>query len=241
MQNTTKMKINENVKPKKVLMDNIDGISKPALQRILRRAGVKRIKCQMYDELRSIMKRYMENIIKNIVVFVEHDRRKTIQMEDLTAALEINGVYLAAGLNPNTKKTKSIQSCNSKGKSGPVKKSKIRDENSSEGNQDGVNKKNHRFRPGTRAIRAIKYQQKNSDFLAVPKANFQRLSREITQKHSNSSIRFSEGVIEFLQLTVECFLIDLCTDAYKCTIFSKRDTIHPEDVRLALAIRKDEI
>lgn len=241
MQNTTKTKINENVKPKKVLRNNIEGISKPALQRILRRAGVKRIKGQMYDELRSVMKRYMENMIKNIVVFVEHDKRKTIQMEDLTAALEINGVYLAAGLNPNTKKTRSIQSCNSKGKSGPVKKSKAREEGYPDGRPDGVNKKFHRFRPGTRAIRAIKYQQKNSDYLAVPKANFQRLSREIARNYSNSPIRFSEGIIELLQLTVETFLIDLCTDAYKCTIFAKRDTIHPEDVRLALSIRKDEI
>ena len=225
---------------KNIYRDNICGISRPALQRLLRRAGVKRINNLVYEKLRDVMKNYMENIIKNIIVFVEHDKRKTIQKEDLAAALEMNGVFLAAGLNPNTKKTKSIQSCNSKGKSGPVKKSRIREEGSEENPDRGV-KKPHRFKPGTKAIRAIRYQQKNSDYLAIPKANFERLTREISQKYSSSNLRFSERIVELLQLSVAFFLIDLCTDSYKCTIFAGRDTIHPKDIQLALSIRKDVI
>ena len=239
MSSEVKLPKTQKVKHKKVLRDNIQGISRPALQRILRRAGVKRMSGSIYEELRSVMEKYMGGIIKDIVIFVEHDRRRTIQIDDLNAALDMHKIFLAAGLNPNTKKTKSIQSCNSKGKSGPVKKSKAREEGYPDGRPDGVNKKFHRFRPGTRALRAIRYQQKNSDCLAILKANFDRLTREISQRYGEHSLRFSEGVVELLQLVVEGFLIDLCIDSYRCTLFANRDTIYPKDVQLAQSIRKD--
>jgi histone H4 len=225
-----------------VLRNNIQGISRPALQRVMRRGGIKRISGLMYEELRDVMKMYMEEIIKDMVIFVEHDRRKTVQTEDLEASLEMHGIQLAAGLNPNAKKTKSIQSCNSRGKSGPTKKSKVK---AGEGDDEGVSagevKKPHRFRPGTRAIRAIRYQQKNSDCLAIPKANFDRLTREIAQDYYDGDLRFSEGVIELLQLVVEDYMIDLCADAYRCTLFAGRDTIQPKDIHLAWSIRRDVI
>lgn len=190
----------------------------------------------MYDELRMVMKVYTEEIVKDMVIFVEHDRRKTVQTEDLEASLEMHGIQLAAGLNPNAKKTKSIQSCNSRGKSGPTKKSKTKTDAPATG---GI-KKPHRFRPGTRAIRAIRYQQKNSDCLAIPKANFDRLTREIAQDYKDD-LRFSEGVIELLQLVVEDYMVDVCADAYRCTLFAGRDTIQPKDIHLAREIRKDVI
>ncbi len=220
---------------RKILRDSIQGITRPALQRIMHRAGIKRMSCLMYEELRDVMKMYMEKIVKDMVIFVEHDRRKTVQIKDLDASLEMHGIQLVAGLNSNAKKTRSIQSCNSRGKSGPTKKSK-----ESERESSGKSKKPHRFRPGTRAIRAIRYQQKNSDYLAIPKANFDRLTREIAQDYKED-LRFSEGVIELLQLIVEDYMVNLCINAYKCTIFASRDTIFAKDIQLARSIRMDII
>jgi len=217
---------------------NLENISKPALERILRRAGVKRISSLIYEKLRNVMNEYMSSLLRDMIIFTEYGSRKTILIEDLNAALEVRGIYLAAGLNPNTKKVKNIQSCNSKGKSGPVKKNKAREEGYPDGKPDGIHKKIHRFRPGTRALRAIRYQQKNSDCLAIPMANFNKLARELCLIHSLTSLRFSSGVLSFLQLVIEDFLINLCIDSYKCSIFNGRDTIYPKDVDLVLSIRQ---
>jgi len=218
------------VKQRKIFRDNIHGISKPALLRMMQRAGVKRVNGFVYEELRDIMKTYMENIIKATVIFVEHDRRVTVKAEDLEAGLDSQGISLVAGLNPNTKKTRSLQSCNSRAKSGPVKKSKVIEDGNAKA------KKPHRFRPGTRSLMAIRFQQKNSDCLAIPKANFQRFAREISQDY-HEKLCFSAGVLDLFQLVVEDYIISLCRDSYLCTIHARRDTIQPKDIQLARTIR----
>ena len=221
------------VKHRKIFRDNIHGISNPALLRMMQRAGVKRVNGFVYEELRDIMKTYMENIINATVIFVEHDRRVTVKAEDLEAGLDSQGISLIAGLNPNTKKTRSLQSCNSRSKSGPVKKSKV----TGDGKVKAV-KKPHRFRPGTRSLMAIRFQQRNSDCLAIPKANFQRLAREISQDY-HEKLCFSAGVLDLFQLVVEDYIISLCRDAYLCTIHARRGTIQPKDIQLARTIRND--
>lgn len=215
----------------KVYRDNIQGIIRPALQRIMQRAGVRRISNPMYEELRGSMKHFMNTIMQKMVVFVEHDQRKTVQISDLEGALEMNNIHLAAGLNSNANKTKTLQSCNARGKSGLTKKSKT---------AESSDKKPHRFRPGTRAARSIKYQQKNSDCLAIPMANFDRLTRELAQDNHEGSqhLRFSEGVIELFQLVTEDYLIQLCKDAYEITCATGRDTIYDKDVQLVKRLRR---
>src|SRR5947199_10865679 len=49
---------------RKVLRDNIQGISKPAIRRLARRGGVKRISGPIYEETRGILKVFLENIIR---------------------------------------------------------------------------------------------------------------------------------------------------------------------------------
>ena len=224
---------------RKLLSDNIQGITKPALQRLLQRAGIKRISSLVYEELRGEMKFYMEGIIKNMVTFVTYDRRKTAKVEDLEASLHMINIEIAAGINNKAKKSSSIQSCNSRGKSRPtkVKKAKPEEDEQPEG-EEVTTRKPHRFRPGTQAVRSIRYQQKNSDCLAIPKANFSRLTREISQDYMED-IRFSEGVIELLQIVVENFIIELCRDAYMCSIHAKRDTLHTRDIILARRLRRE--
>ena len=41
---------------RKVLRDNIQGITKPAIRRLARRGGVKRISGLMYEETRGVLK-----------------------------------------------------------------------------------------------------------------------------------------------------------------------------------------
>ena len=45
---------------RKVLRDNIQGITKPAIRRLARRGGVKRISGLIYEETRGVLKVFLE-------------------------------------------------------------------------------------------------------------------------------------------------------------------------------------
>uniref|UniRef100_A0A3Q1NHG3 Histone H4 n=1 Tax=Bos taurus TaxID=9913 RepID=A0A3Q1NHG3_BOVIN len=49
---------------RKVLRDNIQGITKPAIRRLAHRGGVKRISGLIYEETRGVLKVFLENVIR---------------------------------------------------------------------------------------------------------------------------------------------------------------------------------
>ncbi|KAF1870698.1 hypothetical protein Lal_00026303 [Lupinus albus] len=49
-------------KHRKVLRDNIQGITKPGIRRLARRGGVKRISGLIYEETRGVLKIFLENL-----------------------------------------------------------------------------------------------------------------------------------------------------------------------------------
>ena len=57
---------------RKVLRDNIQGITKPAIRRLARRGGVKRISGLIYEETRGVLKVFLENVIRDSVTYTEH-------------------------------------------------------------------------------------------------------------------------------------------------------------------------
>lgn len=75
---------------RKVLKDNIKGITKPAIRRLARRGGVKRISGLVYEEVREVLKDFLINIIKDAVTYTEHARRKTVTAMDVVFALKRN-------------------------------------------------------------------------------------------------------------------------------------------------------
>ena len=76
---------------RKVLRDNIQGITKPAIRRLARRGGVKRISGLIYEETRSVLKVFLENVIRDAVTYTEHARRKTVTAFDVVYALKRQG------------------------------------------------------------------------------------------------------------------------------------------------------
>jgi histone H4 len=79
----------------KVLRDGIQGITKPDIRRLARRAarraGVKRISCLIYEEIRNVLKVFLENLIRDAVTFTEHDKRKIVTAMDVVYALKRQG------------------------------------------------------------------------------------------------------------------------------------------------------
>ncbi len=76
---------------RKILRDNIAGISSPAIRRLARRGGVKRISGLVYDETRMVLKGFLETVIRDTVTYTEHGRRKTVTAMDVVYALKRQG------------------------------------------------------------------------------------------------------------------------------------------------------
>ncbi|BGP25961.1 histone H4 [Rhodotorula toruloides] len=79
---------------RKILRDNIQGITKPAIRRLARRGGVKRISGLIYEETRGVLKIFLENIIRDSVTYTEHAKRKTVTSLDVVYALKRAGKTL---------------------------------------------------------------------------------------------------------------------------------------------------
>lgn len=76
---------------KKHSKDVILGITKPAIRRLARRGGVKRISALIYDEARIVLRSFLENVIKDSVTYTEHARRKTVTAMDVVYSLKRHG------------------------------------------------------------------------------------------------------------------------------------------------------
>ena len=76
---------------RRILRDNIEGITKPAIRRLCRRGGVKRIAGTIYEETRGVLKVFLSKIIEKAVVLKIHSRRRTVSAMDVVHALKYEG------------------------------------------------------------------------------------------------------------------------------------------------------
>ena len=76
---------------RKSLKETIMGITKPAIRRLARRGGVKRISSLIYDETRVVLRAFLENVIRDSVTYTEHAKRKTVTALDVVYALKRQG------------------------------------------------------------------------------------------------------------------------------------------------------
>ena len=101
---------------RKRLRDSIQGITKPAIRRLARRGGVKRLSGMIYEETRGVLKVFLEGVIRDAVTYTEHARRKTVTAMDVVYALKRRGKLLygfgdvggRGHANRVTRKTKSV-------------------------------------------------------------------------------------------------------------------------------------
>lgn len=67
------------------------GITKPAIRRIARRSGVKRIAGPVYEEVRIELENYVTKILNTAVIHSTHNKRKTVYTTDVLAAAKNHG------------------------------------------------------------------------------------------------------------------------------------------------------
>ncbi|XP_059530502.1 uncharacterized protein LOC132220861 isoform X2 [Myotis daubentonii] len=207
---------------RKVLRDNIQGITKPAIRRLARRGGVKRISGLIYEETRGVLKVFLENVIRDAVTYTEHAKRKTVTAMDVVYALKRQGRRtptsahrLGSSVMARTKQTAR----KSTGGKAPRKQLATKAARKSAPATGGV-KKPHRYRPGTVALREIRRYQKSTELL-IRKLPFQRLVREIAQDFK-TDLRFQSSAVMALQEACEAYLVGLFEDTNLCAIHAKR-------------------
>ncbi|XP_059197081.1 histone H3-like [Centropristis striata] len=216
---------------RKVLRDNIQGITKPAIRRLARRGGVKRISGLIYEETRGVLKVFLENVIRDAVTYTEHAKRKTVTAMDVVYALKRQGRTLKKEVKMARTKQTARKSTGGKA---PRKQLATKAARKSAPATGGV-KKPHRYRPGTVALREIRRYQKSTELL-IRKLPFQRLVREIAQDFK-TDLRFQSSAVMALQESSEAYLVGLFEDTNLCAIHAKRVTIMPKDIQLARRIR----
>ncbi|XP_041037784.1 uncharacterized protein LOC121274513 [Carcharodon carcharias] len=200
---------------RKVLRDNIQGITKPAIRRLARRGGVKRISGLIYEETRGVLKVFLENVIRDAVTYTEHAKRKTVTAMDVVYALKRQGRTLYGSCNlrcgesvEKMARTKQTARKSTGGKA-PRKQLATKAARKSAPATGGV-KKPHRYRPGTVALREIRRYQKSTELL-IRKLPFQRLVREIAQDFK-TDLRFQSSAVMALQEASEAYLVGLFED-----------------------------
>ena len=74
--------------------DPLLGITKPAIRRLCRRGGVKRINGLVYEESRGVINMWLENVLRDALTYCEHARRKTVTAVDVVFAMRRQNQYL---------------------------------------------------------------------------------------------------------------------------------------------------
>lgn len=203
----------------KVLRDSILGITKPGLQRLMRRAGVKNISGILYEESRSILQRFVEKIVQYSIVIAKHRKHTTLMYED--------GVEALNSLN--------ISVYNAKGYPGTMAPCKG-SQNISKLFSDKVIDKKRKQKPKTNLLRIIEKYQKTTCTL-LPHASVDRLIREIGQDYDKTVTRYEINYMWLIHAIAEDYMVKLYQNALLVALRCNRLTLMPGDIQLVRKIQ----
>lgn len=192
----------------KIRIDAIQGITKPALKRIMHKAGVLYASGLMYEELRGVLKVRMEKLIRNAIYLADHEERKTVKVIDVIQAAEYLGLNILGVSKIKRKK-------------GPRRKK-------SDKSAFAKNK--------TLVEYVKKLQDPNQYTLEIPYTSFNRLVREIGQ-YFKDKVRYTKQALMLIHQMMESYLINLMEDVLLCALHAGRKSVYPKDVQLARRIR----
>ena len=102
------------------------------------------------------------------------------------------------------------------------------------GSTGGI-KKPMRYKPGTVALREIRWYQKSTELL-IRKLAMARIIQEVAQDFKKD-LRFQKDAIAAVHEATESYAVGLMEDTNLCAIHAKRVTIMPKDMQLARRIR----
>lgn len=69
--------------------ENIQGLTRPAMHRIKRAAGVERLESDAVDATRDVAHEFLVKLLTDAVMVAKHQKRKTIRGDDVQEAVEM--------------------------------------------------------------------------------------------------------------------------------------------------------
>ena len=159
---------------------------------------------------RTKIKLFLEGLLNNAIMSMQHARRKTLLTKDIELALELQGVHFGVVINDSSwagsrKGLKSTQKENAP--------------------------KQRKSKTITSSLRKIKKLQKNTTLL-LPKTAFSRVIKKYPGDF-NKEMKFSKLALLLLQSTTETYLIKLSEFANDIALGSKRTGVKVGDFKLA--------
>ena len=76
---------------KKVLRSNAQSVSQGSIRRLARRGGVKRIAGPVYGEVRDVLRKFVEGVVRDATAYTEHAKRRTVTVGDIVQSLRKRG------------------------------------------------------------------------------------------------------------------------------------------------------
>eukprot|EP00792_Barthelona_sp_PAP020_P005799 TRINITY_DN2805_c0_g1_i1.p1 TRINITY_DN2805_c0_g1~~TRINITY_DN2805_c0_g1_i1.p1 ORF type:complete len:106 (-),score=17.47 TRINITY_DN2805_c0_g1_i1:86-403(-) len=76
---------------RKTMRNQLKGITKPAIRRLARRGGVKRISKGIYVETRGVLRNFLDSVVHDAITYTVHGNRKTCTAVDVIYALKKQG------------------------------------------------------------------------------------------------------------------------------------------------------
>ena len=252
---------------RKVLRDNIQGITKPAIRRLARRGGVKRIADLIYEETRGVLKVFLENVIRDAVTYTEHARRKTVSAMDVVYALKRQGRTLYGFGGGHEEMEDGSDSDDEDGEDSDEEDGDRSDEEDGFYYDGARTKQTARKSTGGKAPRkqaATKAARKSAPATGGVKKphryrpgtvalreirRYQKSTELLIRKlpfqrivreiaqDFKTDLRFQGSAVLALQEAAEAYLVGLFEDTNLCAIHAKRVTIMPKDIQLARRIR----
>ena len=93
-------------RPRKILRDNIHGVTNPAIKRLALQGGAPKLAGTSYDEIRIVIKKELEHVLSSTLAFTDADGRKTVSSKDV-----VNGIAACSGNRLAFSKDAKYKSC----------------------------------------------------------------------------------------------------------------------------------
>ena len=79
---------------KKTVASGTKGLTRGSIRRLARRGGVKRISGALYEEVRTVLKSFVDGVVRDATAYTEHAKRKTVTALDVSLSLKKRGKML---------------------------------------------------------------------------------------------------------------------------------------------------
>lgn len=181
-------------------------LTRSSLRRLAYVAGAQRVAKPSYSHIRNHANKFLGDLLRKVATVVSYAGHSTVQSKDVSLVLKLSGNYVVYSEAKSASSNKVYPAGSGK----------------------------NRVKPTTSSKRKIKFYQKNSEGLFLPKLNVARIVRRIANEYKvDKEIRFSASAMILIHEVLEMYLLDLLKMATQIGVQFNFSTIMEKHLDLA--------